>query len=96
MIFYSPVPPSASSALKGNCFSSKAMSASEIAKLAGSIGAASGGFWSRRLSHARNASLSSRNAARTNASKNRWRCGASSLAQPYVASKRSLCRISLA
>jgi hypothetical protein len=36
--------PSASSAIKGNFFSSKAISASEIAKLAGSIGTASGGI----------------------------------------------------
>jgi hypothetical protein len=38
MIFYSPVPPSASSALKGNLFSNAAISASEIVKRAGSIG----------------------------------------------------------
>ena len=45
-----------------------AMSASEIAKRAGSI-AASGGYWSRRLSDALKASLSSRSAAFRNASK---------------------------
>ena len=60
---YSSVPRSASSALKGNCFSSKAMSRSEIAKAAGSIGAASGAVLTRRRSQARNSSLSSRSAA---------------------------------
>jgi hypothetical protein len=65
--------PSASSALKGNSFSSKAISASEIVKLAGSIGSASGGYWSRLRSQARSSSLSSRSAAFRNASKNRWR-----------------------
>jgi hypothetical protein len=53
-----PVPRSASSALKGNCFSSKAMSRSEIAKAAGST-TTSGGCLSRRRSHARNSSRSS-------------------------------------
>jgi hypothetical protein len=45
------------------------MSASANIKRAGSIGAASGGFWSRRRSHARSSSRSSRSAAFTNASK---------------------------
>jgi len=92
--FCSPVPPSAPSALKGNLFSKAAMSASEIAKLAGST-AASGGYLSRRRSQARSSSLSSRSAARTNASKNRWRCAASSRPQPsIIASNRSTRRIS--
>ena len=81
MIFYSPVPPSASSALKCNLFSKAAISASEIVKRAGSIGAASGGFWRRRRSQARSSSLSSRSAAFRNASKNRWRCAALSRPQ---------------
>ena len=75
----------------------RAMSASEIVKRAGSIGAASGGFWSRRRSQARSSSRSSRSAAFRNASKNRWRCAASSRAQPcIVASVRSMRRISRA
>jgi len=61
--FYSPVPPSASFALKGNCFSSSAMSRSEIAKHAGSTGGASGLRWSRFLSQSRIATRSSRNDA---------------------------------
>jgi hypothetical protein len=81
MIFYSPVPPSASSALKGNFFSSKAISTSEIVKAVGSI-AASGGVLSLFRSQARKASWSSLTAARTNAAKNRSRCAALSCAQP--------------
>jgi hypothetical protein len=83
-LFYSPVPPSASSALKGNLFSKAAISASEIVKLARSIGAASGGFLSRRKSQARRASASSRNAALRNISKNRWRCAASRRCQLVI------------
>ena len=73
------------------------MSASEIAKRAGSIGAASGEFCSRRRSQARSSRPSSRSAAFRNASKNRSRCAASSRAQPsIVASVRSVRRISRA
>ena len=66
-------------------------------KRAGSIGAASGGFLSRRRSQARNSSLSSRSAAFRPAWKNRSRCCGLSRAQPcIVASNRSMRRISRA
>jgi hypothetical protein len=91
---YSPVPPSASFALKGNCFSSKAKSRSEIAKAARSIGAASGLFRSRFLSQSRIATRSSRNAALTNARKNLSRCNGLSRSQAtVVASTKSMRRI---
>ena len=73
------------------------MSASANMKVAGSIGAASGGFLSRRRSHARNSSGSSRSAAFRPAWKKRSRCCGSSRAQPcIVASNRSTRRISRA
>ena len=68
----------------GNAFSSKAMSRSEIAKRAGSTGAASGLFRSRFRSQSLIATRSSRNAALTNASKNWSRCAGSSLDQPQA------------
>lgn len=63
-------------------FISSAMSAFEMAKGAGSTGAASGGSISRRMSQARSSRRSSRNAARTNPSANRWRWRSLSRATP--------------
>ena len=71
------------------------MSACEIAKRAGSTGAASGGSPIRRRSQARNSCRSRRSAAFSPAWKNRSRCCGVSLAQPcIVVSNRSACRIS--
>ena len=67
------------------------MSASEIEKRAGSIGAASGLFRSRFLSQSRIATRSSRNAALTNASKNWSRCAGSSLDSPPLLPRPDRC-----
>jgi hypothetical protein len=70
------------------------MSASPNMKLAGLIGAASGLFRSRFLSQSRIATRSSRNAALTNARKNRSRCNGLSRSQAtHVASTKSMRRI---
>jgi hypothetical protein len=63
-----------SSRLLGTDRMSIAMSALEMAKLAGSTVAASGGSLTRRRSHSRNSRRSSRSAARKPAWKNRSRC----------------------
>ena len=61
-----------------------AMSVFEMAKLAGSTGAASGGSISRRRSQARSSCRSRRSAARRNASANRWRWRSSSRAHAFI------------
>ena len=91
---YSSVPRSASSALKGSCFSSKAMSRSEIAKAAGLIGAASGAVLTRRRKPSAELKPVEPQRRLQPSLKNRSRCCGFSFDQPYiVASTRSMRRI---
>ena len=74
-------------------FMSSAMSALEIAKLAGSTGAASGGSVRRRRSQSRNSCRSRRNAAFKPDRKNRSRCAGLSRTQPAIVRSNRSCRI---